>query len=66
MKRLSIYIEPRDLWIGAYIAPNAVYVCPLPTLVIKWERRQAFIVRWPELDETFAEGVRRLMEDEDQ
>jgi hypothetical protein len=23
-------------------------------------------IRWPELDETFAEGVRRLMEDEDQ
>jgi hypothetical protein len=64
--RLSAYIEPRDIWVGVYVAPNAVYVCPLPLLVLKWERRQAFIVRWPELDETFAEGVARLMEDEDQ
>lgn len=36
--RLSIYVEPRDVWIGVYIAPDAVYVCPVPLLVIKWER----------------------------
>lgn len=36
--RLAIYLEPRDLWIGAYIAPTAVYVCPLPTLVFRWRR----------------------------
>jgi hypothetical protein len=38
MTRLRIYIEPRDLWVGAYVAPHAVYVCPLPTLVIRWSR----------------------------
>lgn len=37
--RLSIYIEPRDIWVGVYVAPGAVYVCPLPMLVFKWERR---------------------------
>jgi hypothetical protein len=37
--RLSIYIEPRDVWVGAYIAPAAVYVCPLPLVVFKWDRR---------------------------
>jgi hypothetical protein len=37
-RRLRIYLEPRDAWIGAYIAERAVYVCPLPFLVIRWRR----------------------------
>ena len=36
--RLAVYVEPRDAWIGAYIAGSAVYVCPLPFLVIRWNR----------------------------
>ncbi len=36
--RLRLYIEPRDAWIGAYIAPQAIYVCPLPFVVIRWQR----------------------------
>jgi predicted membrane protein len=36
--RLRIYLEPRDAWIGAYIAPDAVYICPLPFLVVRWSR----------------------------
>ena len=36
--RLAVYLEPRDAWIGAYIADGAVYVCPLPFLVIRWNR----------------------------
>lgn len=36
--RLAIYLEPRDAWVGAYIAPDAVYVCPVPFLVIRWDR----------------------------
>lgn len=44
MKRLTIgrvqlYIEPRDVWVGLYVAPAAIYVCPLPTLVIRWSLR---------------------------
>jgi hypothetical protein len=27
--------EPRDLWIGTYVAGDAVYVCLVPMLVIK-------------------------------
>lgn len=38
MRRIRIYFEPRDAWIGAYIAENAIYVCPLPFLVIRWTR----------------------------
>lgn len=37
-RRCSLYLEPRDVWIGVYVARQAVYVCPLPMLVIKWER----------------------------
>lgn len=36
----SIYLDPRDWWIGVYIAPNAIYICPLPTLVIRRQRRK--------------------------
>lgn len=36
--RLAVYLEPRDIWVGAYIAETAVYVCPLPLIVIKWDR----------------------------
>lgn len=33
-----IYFQPRDLWIGVYVAPDAVYVCLLPCLVFRWNR----------------------------
>lgn len=36
--RLSVYLEPRDVWVGVYVARHAVYVCPLPMLVIRWMR----------------------------
>lgn len=39
--RLAIYIEPRDVWIGIYVAPTAVYVLFLPFVVLRWNRRQA-------------------------
>lgn len=38
ISRLSIYIEPRDIWVGVYVAPTAIYVCPLPMLVLRWDR----------------------------
>jgi hypothetical protein len=37
--RICIYVEPRDAWIGAYVAADAVYVCLLPFVVIRWARR---------------------------
>lgn len=37
--RLAVYLEPRDAWIGVYVAPDAVYVLPLPFLVFRWTRR---------------------------
>jgi hypothetical protein len=36
VNRLRVYIEPRDAWIGVYIAEDAVYVCLLPFVVIRW------------------------------
>jgi len=38
VKRLRIYFYWRDLWVGLYVAPDAIYVCPLPMLVIRWQR----------------------------
>jgi len=39
LTRLRIYIEPRDAWIGVYVSEKAVYVCPVPFLVIRFARR---------------------------
>jgi hypothetical protein len=36
--RFSLYVEPRDAWIGLYVDPRAVYVCPLPFVVLRWAR----------------------------
>jgi hypothetical protein len=32
------HVNPRDWWIGYYRSDDHHYVCPLPCLVIKWER----------------------------
>ena len=37
--RLWVIFEPRDGWVGFYVARKAVYVCLLPCLVVKWERK---------------------------
>lgn len=37
--RAQIYIEPRDAWIGVYVDPKAIYVCPLPFVVFRWSTR---------------------------
>jgi hypothetical protein len=36
--RVQFYIEPRDAWVGVYVAPDAVYVCLLPFVVVKVHR----------------------------
>lgn len=39
-RRLSAYFYWRDLWVGAYPAPDGMlYVCLIPTIVIRWRRR---------------------------
>ena len=37
--RLSLILEPRDAWVGVYVARKAVYVALVPFVVIRWERR---------------------------
>lgn len=39
--RLHLYIEPRDLWVGAFVDSGVLYVCPLPCLVVRWTRTTA-------------------------
>ena len=38
--RFWIVFEPRDIWVGVFVARKAVYVCPVPCLVVKWERKR--------------------------
>lgn len=35
---LQVYLERRDVWIGAYVAPQAVFVCPAPCVVLRFAR----------------------------
>lgn len=37
--RLSVYWDGADIWVGAYVAPTTIYVCPIPCLVFRWRRR---------------------------
>lgn len=41
---MKVYIDLRDWWIGYYRGDTHHYVCPFPTIVIRW--RRAFRVRW--------------------
>lgn len=36
--RLSLVFEPRDIWIGLYIGPDAIYICLIPCLPLRWAR----------------------------
>jgi hypothetical protein len=33
---LSVYLEPRDAWIGLYRGDEALFWCPVPFLVVRW------------------------------
>lgn len=37
---MKVYIDPADWWLGYYQGPNHHYVCVLPTVVIRWNRRK--------------------------
>lgn len=45
-RAVKVYIDRRDWWIGYYRGDTHHYVCPLPTLVIRWARRTKEITRW--------------------
>ena len=38
--RLSLILEPRDLWFGVYAGPDAVYITLIPCLPIRWARKE--------------------------
>jgi hypothetical protein len=35
---LEVQLNLRDLWVGVFVDPLAVYVCPLPCVVLRWSR----------------------------
>jgi hypothetical protein len=39
LRRVKIYFDFNDWWIGYYRGDGHHYVCPLPTLVIRWRRK---------------------------
>lgn len=36
---MKVYFDFNDWWVGYYRGPNHHYVCPAPTVVIRWRRR---------------------------
>jgi hypothetical protein len=36
---MKIYFDFHDWWIGYYSGDRYHYICPLPTLVIRWKRK---------------------------
>lgn len=37
-RRWRLEFQPRDMWVGVYIARSDIYVCLVPMLVIRWRR----------------------------
>jgi hypothetical protein len=37
---LRLYLDPRDWWVGYYRGEEHHYLCVLPTLVLRWDRRR--------------------------
>lgn len=37
-RRPKVYVDQNDWWIGYYRGDHYHYVCPLPTVVIRWPR----------------------------
>jgi hypothetical protein len=35
---LTVYLDRRDIWVGYYRGDTHHYVCPLPTVVVRWTR----------------------------
>lgn len=38
-ERVTVYLDLRDWWIGVYRGEHSVFVCPLPTVVIRFQRK---------------------------
>lgn len=36
--RPHLLLEWRDIWVGVYVGKDAVYVCLIPCVVLKWCR----------------------------
>lgn len=60
---LRVYIDRRDWWVGYFRGRAHHYVCPLPTLVIRWPRRRPTVVTF-EVDHN-ARAVERLLRAEE-
>lgn len=37
---MKVYLDFNDWWVGYYRGPNHHYICPLPTLVLRVDRKQ--------------------------
>lgn len=43
---MKIYFDFRDWWVGYYRGTSYHFICPLPTLVIRWKRKPPYGFMW--------------------
>jgi hypothetical protein len=58
--QVKVYIDTADWWIGLYRGPHHYYLCPLPCVVIRWDR-----YRVSRLDEALAAAIERGIKHDD-
>lgn len=40
MRRLRIQFRWYDLWVGVFIGPTDIFVCPIPCVALRWRRKK--------------------------
>ena len=59
-RAMKVYIDINDWWIGLYRGPNHYYLCPVPCVVIRWDRH-----RVSRLDLALAAAIERGIKHDD-
>jgi hypothetical protein len=63
--RLSLVFEPRDIWVGLYAGPDAVYLTLIPCLPLRWERVPDQVTfTWPNGTKTTVDRRGNVVDDE--
>jgi hypothetical protein len=63
-RALRVYLDFADWWVGYYRGPHHHYVCPLPCVVVRWDREPQKVVRSRETVDALSDpDARRALED---
>lgn len=57
LRGLRAYVDTHDCWVGYYRGDDHHYVCILPCLVLRWDRRWTYRSRSQRLARAFVDGL---------